>query len=46
LNELVTKAMIDGKKKIQVEFRAKSMNLAVSKQLLDFANAGEIVARL
>jgi hypothetical protein len=38
--------MIDGKRDIQVEFRAKITDLAVSKQLLDFPNAGEIVVRL
>ena len=46
VNELVAKATIDGKRDIQVEFRAKIMDLAVSKQLLDFPNAGEIVVRL
>jgi hypothetical protein len=38
--------MIDGKRDIQVVFRAKIMDLAVSKQLLDFPNNGEIVVRL
>jgi len=46
VDELVAKAMIDGKRDIQVEFRAKILDLAVSKQLLDFPNGGEIVARL
>ncbi|MBI3166087.1 MAG: hypothetical protein HYZ24_15500, partial [Chloroflexi bacterium] len=46
VDELVAEAMIDGKRDIQVEFRAKIMDLAVSKQILDFPNGGEIVARL
>ena len=46
VDELVAEAMIDGKRDIQVEFRAKILDLAVSKQLLDFPNGGEIVARL
>jgi len=46
VDELVAEAMIDGKRDIQVEFRAKIMDQAVSQQLLDFPNAGEIVARL
>ncbi len=46
VDELVAEAMIDGKRDIQVEFRAKIMDLTVSKQLLDFPNAGEIVVRL
>jgi len=46
VDELVTKAMIDGKRDLRVEFRAKIMDLAVSKQLLDFPNNGEIVVRL
>ncbi len=46
VDELVAEVMIDGKRDIQVEFRAKIMDLGVSKQLLDFPNAGEIVARL
>jgi site-specific DNA recombinase len=46
VDELVAEAMIDGKRDIQVEFRAKIMDLAVSKQLLDFPNGGEIVVRL
>lgn len=46
VDELVAEAMIDGKRDIQVEFRAKIMDLAVSKQLLDFPNDGEIVVRL
>ena len=36
VDELVAEAMIDGKRDIQVEFRAKIMDLVVSKQLLDF----------
>jgi len=46
VDELVAEAMIDGKRDIQVEFRAKIMDQAVSQQLLDFPNNGEIVARL
>jgi hypothetical protein len=46
VDELVAGARIDSKRNIQVEFRAKIMNLAVSKQLLDFPNNGEIVIRL
>ena len=46
VDELVAEAMIDGKRDIQVEFRAKIMDLAVIKQLLDFPNDGEIVVRL
>ena len=46
VDELVAEAMVDGKRDIQVEFRAKTMDLAISKQLLDFPNDGEIVARL
>jgi DNA invertase Pin-like site-specific DNA recombinase len=46
VDELVAKAMIDSKRDIQVEFRAKIMDLAVRQQLLDFPNAGEIVVRL
>lgn len=46
VDELVAEAMIDGKRDIQVEFRAKIMDLAVSKQLLGFPNNGEIVVRL
>jgi hypothetical protein len=46
VDELVAEAMIDGKRDIQVEFRAKIMDQAVSQQLLDFPNGGEIVARL
>jgi hypothetical protein len=46
VDELVAEAMIDGRRDIQVEFRAKIMDLTVSKQLLDFPNGGEIVVRL
>jgi hypothetical protein len=46
VDELVAEAMIDGKRDIQVEFRAKIMDLTVSKQLLDFPNDGEIVVQL
>jgi len=46
VDELVAEAMIDGKRDIQVEFRAEIIDLAVSKQILDFPNDGEIVVRL
>jgi seryl-tRNA synthetase len=46
VDELVAEARIDVKRDIQVEFRAKIMDLAVSQQLLDFPNGGEIVVRL
>jgi len=46
VDELVAEAMIDGKRDIQVEFRAKIMDQAVSQQLLNFSNNGEIVVRL
>lgn len=46
VDELVAEAMIDGKRDIQVEFRAKILDMAVSKQLLDFPNGGDIVVRL
>ena len=46
VDALVAEAMVDGKRDIQVEFRAKIMDLAVSQQLLDFPNDGEIVVRL
>jgi citrate synthase len=46
VDELVAEAMIDGKRNLQVEFRAKIMDQAVRKQLLDFPNDGEIVVRL
>ena len=46
VDELVAEVMIDGKRDIQVEFRAKIMDQEVSKQLLDFPNGDEIVARL
>lgn len=46
VDELVAEAMIDGKRDIQVEFRAKIMDLAVSKQILDFPNGAEVVVRL
>jgi len=44
--ELVAEARIDGKRDIQVEFRIKILDVAVSQQLLDFPNGGEIVVRL
>ncbi len=46
VDELVAEAMIDGKRDIQVEFRAKIIDLAVSKQIQDFPNGGEIVVQL
>ncbi len=46
VDELVAEAMINGKRDIQVEFRAKIMDQEVRKKLLDFPNGGEIVARL
>ena len=36
----------DDEQDIQVEFRAKIMDLAVSTRILDFPNDGEIVVRL
>ncbi|MFT3891547.1 MAG: recombinase family protein [Anaerolineales bacterium] len=46
VDELVAEARIDGKRNIQVEFRAQIMDLAVCQQLLDFPNGGEVVVRL
>ncbi|MBL8079950.1 MAG: hypothetical protein JNM55_18425 [Anaerolineales bacterium] len=46
VDELVAEAVIDGKRDIQVEFRAKIMDMAVSQQLIDFPNDGEIIVRL
>jgi hypothetical protein len=46
VDELVVEGMIDGKRDIQVEFGAKIMDLAVSKQILDSPTGGEIVVRL
>jgi hypothetical protein len=46
VDELVTEAMVDVKRDIQVKFRAKIMDQEVSKQLLDFPNGGEIVVLL
>ena len=46
VDELVEEAIIDGKRDIQVQFRAKIIDLAVSKRILDFPNAGEVVVRL
>ncbi|MBE0680731.1 MAG: recombinase family protein [Anaerolineales bacterium] len=46
VDELIAEATIDGKRDIQVEFRAKIMDQEVRKKLLDFPNGGEIVARL
>ena len=39
-------AMINGKRDIQAEFRAKIMDQEVRKKLLDFPNGGEIVSWL
>ena len=36
VDELVAEAMIDGKRDIRVEFRAKIMDQALSQQMLDF----------
>lgn len=38
--------LIDGKREIRVEFRAKILDQEVRKKLLDFPNGGEIVVRL
>jgi len=46
VDELISEARIDGKRDIQVEFRAKIMDQEVRKKLLDFPNGGEIVAQL
>ena len=46
VDELVEEAIIDGKRDIQVQFRFKIIDLAVSKRILDFPNNGEIVVRL
>lgn len=46
VDELVAEVVIDGKRDIQVEFRAKVMDQELRKKLLDFPNGGEIVARL
>jgi len=46
VDELVEEAVIDGKRDIQVQFRVKIIDLAVSKKILDFTNDGEIVVRL
>jgi len=46
VDELVAKAIIDGERDIQVEFRAKIIDLAVSKEILNFPNSREVVARL
>jgi len=42
VNELVTEAIIDGERDIQVEFRAKIIDLAVSKEILDFPSDGKL----
>jgi hypothetical protein len=46
VDELVDAAIIDGKRDIQVQVRAKIIELAVCKRILDFPNDGEIVVRL
>jgi len=46
VDELVAETMIDGKRDIQEEFRAKILHQEVRKKLLDFPNGGEIIARL
>ena len=46
VDELVAEARIDGKRDIQIEFRAKIMDQALSQQLLDFPNVVEVVVRL
>ncbi|MBT3189729.1 MAG: recombinase family protein [Anaerolineae bacterium] len=46
VDELLAKATIDGERHIQVEFRVKIIDLAVSKEILNFPNGREIVARL
>ncbi len=42
VDELVTEAIIDGERHIQVEFRAKIIDLAVSKEILDFPSDGKL----
>ena len=46
VDELVEEAIINDKRDIQVQFRVKIIDLEVSKRILDFPNAGEIVARM
>ena len=46
VDELLAEATIDSERNIQVEFRTKIIDIAVSKEILDFPNGGEIVARL
>jgi hypothetical protein len=46
VDELVVEALIDGKRDIQVEFRAKIMDPAARKQILDFPKGGEVVVWL
>jgi DNA invertase Pin-like site-specific DNA recombinase len=46
VDELLAEATIDSERNIQVEFRAKIIDLAVNKEILKFPNSGEIVARL
>ena len=43
VDELLAEAIIDGERDIQVEFRARIIDLTVNKELLDFPNSGEIV---
>ena len=46
VDELVEEAIIDDKRNIRVRFRAKTIDLAVSKRILGLPNDGEIVVRL
>ena len=46
MDEFVAETLNDGKRNMRVQFRAKFIDLAVSKRILDFPNEGEIVVRL
>jgi len=46
VDELLTVATIDSERNIQVEFRAKIIDFAVSKEILKFPTSGEIVTWL
>ena len=46
VDEILAEGIIDGERDIQVEFRAKIIDFAVSKEILNFPNSREIVARL
>jgi len=46
MDELLAKAIIEGGRNIKVEFRAKIIDLAVNKEILDLPNSGAIAARL